>query len=106
MIEWYRTLIAVRKAHPDVYDGRRIALDSPEGVIAAQVGDDLAVCANPTTNGVTVELPQKTADATRHWAVIADSTDVAAGSADGRAQVTDGTELSVPARTFVVVALQ
>ena len=106
LIEWYRTLIAVRKAHPDVYDGRRIALDSPEGVIAAQVGDDLAVCANPTTNGVTVELPQNTADATRHWAVIADSTDVAAGSADGRAQVTDGTELSVPARTFVVVALQ
>ena len=106
LIEWYRTLIAVRKAHPDFYDGRRIALDSPEGVIAAQVGDDLAVCANPTTNGVTVELPQNTADATRHWAVIADSTDVAAGSADGRAQVADGTELSVPARTFVVVALQ
>lgn len=106
LIEWYRTLIAVRKAHPDFYDGRRIALDSPEGVIAAQVGDDLAVCANPTTNGVTVGLPQNTADATRHWAVIADSTDVAAGSADGRAQVADGTELSVPARTFVVVALQ
>ncbi|KFJ00789.1 pullulanase precursor [Bifidobacterium porcinum] len=31
LIEWYRTLIAVRKAHPDFYDGRRIALDSPEG---------------------------------------------------------------------------
>ena len=106
LIEWYRTLIAVRKAHPDFYDGRRIALDSPEGVIAAQVGDDLAVCANPTTNGVTVGLPQNTADATRHWAVIADSTDVAAGAADGKTQVAGGTELSVPARTFVVVALQ
>ncbi|MGN0109659.1 MAG: type I pullulanase [Bifidobacterium sp.] len=107
LIEWYRTLIAVRKAHPDFYDGRRVALDSPEGVIAAQVGDGLAVCANPTTNGVTVGLPQNTADAARHWAVIADSTDVAAGcSADGRAQVAGGTELSVPARTFVVVALQ
>lgn len=106
LIEWYRTLIAVRKAHPDFYDGRRIALDSPEEVIAAQVGDDLAVCANPTTNGVTVRLPQNTADATRHWAVIADSTDVAAGAADGKAQVAGGTELSVPARTFVVVALQ
>lgn len=106
LIEWYRTLIAVRKAHPDFYDGRRIALDSPEGVIAAQVGDDLAVCANPTTNGVTVGLPQNTADATRHWAVIADSTDVAAGAAGGKAQVAGGTGLSVPARTFVVVALQ
>ncbi|MEE8727143.1 MAG: type I pullulanase [Bifidobacterium thermacidophilum] len=102
LIEWYRTLIAVRKAHPDFYDGRRIALDSPEGVIAAQVGDDLAVCANPTTDTVTIRLPEDVPSSGKHWGILADSTDVAALSADLGARIANGVELSVPARTFVV----
>ncbi|MFK3576961.1 type I pullulanase [Bifidobacterium thermacidophilum] len=102
LIEWYRTLIAVRKAHPDFYDGRRIALDCPEDVIAARVGDSLAVCANPTTDTVTIRLPEDVPSSGKHWGILADSTDVAALSADLGARIANGVELSVPARTFVV----
>ena len=102
LIEWYRTLIAVRKAHPAFYDGQRIALDCPEDVVAARVGDSLAVCANPTTDTVTIRLPEDVPSSGKHWGILADSTDVAALSADLGARIANGVELSVPARTFVV----
>ncbi len=102
LIEWYRTLIGVRKTHPAFYDGQRIALDCPEDVVAARVGDSLAVCANPTTDTVTIRLPEDVPSSGKHWGILADSTDVAALSADLGARIADGVELSVPARTFVV----
>lgn len=105
LIEWYRTLIGVRKTHPDFYDGQRVALDSPEGVIAARVGEHLVVCANPTADGVTIRLSEGVSAAGRHWAIIADSTDVAAPRADAGAHVINDVELSVPARTFVVCGM-
>ncbi|MFR0589486.1 type I pullulanase [Bifidobacterium apri] len=106
LIEWYRKLIAVRKAHGDFYDGRRVALDSPEQVIAARVGDKLAVCANPTTDTVTIHLPQVPTGTAQHWAVIADSTDAAASCAHSGAQIAGGVDLSVPARAFVIAELR
>ncbi|KFJ04819.1 type I pullulanase [Bifidobacterium thermacidophilum] len=102
LIEWYRTLIGVRKTHPAFYDGQRIALDCPEDVVAARVGDSLAVCANPTTDTVTIRLPEDVPSSGKHWGILADSTDVAALSADLGARIANGVELSVPARTFVV----
>ncbi len=102
LIEWYRTLIGVRKTHPAFYDGQRIALDCPEDVVAARVGDSLAVCANPTTDTVTIRLPEDVPPSGKHWGILADSTDVAALSADLGARIANGVELSVPARTFVV----
>ena len=102
LIEWYRTLIGVRKTHPAFYDGQRIALDCPEDVVAARVGDSLAVCANPTTDTVTIRLPEDVPSSGKHWGILADSTDVAALSADLGARIANGVELSVSARTFVV----
>ena len=101
LIEWYRTLIAIRKTRPAFYDGVRRTLDAPDGIIAALVGEHLAVCANPKSSSVTVALPADVPVQRSTWSVLADSTDAADPSGSVGASISGGS-LHMPARAFVI----
>lgn len=116
LVDWYRTLIALRREYPALYDGERHYLPVPEDpIIAVRIGEDLIVCVNPIQDhAVTLSLPTDDADgAQQAWHCVADSNNYysqwAGCSQVERAQLMTGesgenTVLRLPSRTFAVLA--
>ncbi len=94
MLEWYRRLIALRREHPGLRDGRRPAVRSEAGAgWIALDRDGISVLANLGSGHATVPWPGT--DAGSGWHVAARSTDAVAVGADG---------MVLPALTAAIVS--
>ncbi|WP_289094365.1 alpha-amylase family glycosyl hydrolase [uncultured Bifidobacterium sp.] len=104
LVEWYRTLIAVRCGHPELCRGAHVALPAGPEVAAYRVGD-LVIAANAgyRPDELAVSSGGAEADAAL-WRRIADSTQALA--CGGGSQVTVGPSgavvLQLPERSFVI----
>lgn len=101
---WYRTLIAIRRTHPEIFDGTRERVASPSPVIAATTGSIL-ISANPTDDDVVLrpEVPfeavpgeavpatyDSSVDDSTAWRLLADSRTVLAQTRGGREESQPG----------------
>lgn len=115
LVNWYRTLIALRRQYPALYDGERHYLPVPEEpIIAVRIGENLVVCVNPlydhpVTLNIDAEKEQQEAN---QWQCIVDSNNYysrwAGCSQTEHTQLTTNESgnvaLTLPSRTFVVLA--
>ena len=77
LVDWYRTLIALRRSHPELCRGAHVPLPSADDVVAYRVGD-LVLAANAGYGESTLDMTGGAAS-DGEWAVVADSTDALAG---------------------------
>ena len=110
LVDWYRTLIALRRAHPELCRGAHVPLPSADDVVAYRVGD-LIMAANAGYRESALDV------ADDGWIMIADSTAALSGRAASEGDVSvavapmdAGTghdvrgiaRLTLPARSFTV----
>ena len=107
LVDWYRTLIALRRSHPELCRGAHVPLPSADDVVAYRVGD-LVMAANAGYGESTLDMTGGAAS-DGEWAVVADSTDALAGRAtppDAGAETGHGARgtatVTLPARSFTV----
>jgi maltooligosyltrehalose trehalohydrolase len=93
MLDWYRRLIALRRAHPALRDGRRpsVRSDAGRGWIALD-RDGVSVAANLGRDAVTVAWPA--AGDGSGWRVVAQSAPTVGRSQDG---------IALPPRTAAII---
>ena len=110
LVDWYRTLIALRRSHPELCRGAHVPLPSADDVVAYRV-DDLIMAANAGYRESALDV------ADDGWIMIADSTAALSGRAASEGDVSvavapmdAGTghdvrgiaRLTLPARSFTV----
>ena len=110
LVDWYRTLIALRRSHPELCRGAHVPLPSADDVAAYRV-DDLIMAANAGYRESALDV------ADDGWIMIADSTAALSGRAASEGDVSvavapmdAGTghdvrgiaRLTLPARSFTV----
>ena len=108
LVDWYRTLIALRRSHPELCRGAHVPLPSADDVVAYRVGD-LVMAANAGYGESALDMTGGAAS-DDEWSVIADSTDALSGRAtppDADAETVGrgacGTAaVTLPARSFTV----
>ena len=107
LVDWYRTLIALRRSHPELCRGAHVPLPSADDVVAYRVGD-LVMAANAGYGESTLDMTGGAAS-DGEWAVVVDSTDALAGRATPPAAGAEtghgarGTAtVTLPARSFTV----
>ncbi len=72
LIDWYREVIAIRKAHPEICRGVHESVPASNGVVAFRI-DGLLVCANPTAEDAVLTVTTGPDEGTEVWLKIADS---------------------------------
>ncbi|KFJ04930.1 type I pullulanase [Bifidobacterium tsurumiense] len=93
LTDWYRTMIAIRKSHQELFDGARSSVPCDADMIAVRIGN-LLVCANPNPTARSVSALER-----GEWTILADST---TNLGDASHASLTGNTLLMPARSFVV----
>lgn len=94
LVDYYRTLIRIRRSDPRWFDATRTILDTPSAAVAYAIENDWVVVVNPEGEQLSVTLPQELSDSCS-WRCVLDSSNTD-GNADQVPLVRDDA-LSVPA---------
>lgn len=119
LVDYYRRLIAVRRANPSLFDAEHIAVEAPGNAVAYR-SDDVAVLVNPDDEEYSLpveridsafadslhddlpEAPESASHAEERWVCVLDSSGTSTGEFRQTGMRIAGGRFPMPARTLSI----